>query len=160
MSVSRRNFMRSGALTALSAGIMLKGGSLTFAQKLKQATRRLDLPVVPYEAQTDLLFIATQATFEPYIGSIFQARGARGGNVNLTLMSVKTYQPNPTTKITTGKTQQTDCFSLMFKASGPLPTFSSIPSLYHAALGKLDIFLVLHEGAAGKISYEAVINHI
>lgn len=159
MSVSRRKFMRSGALSALSAGLMLKTGSLTFAQKLRQANPGLDFPI-PYEAQKDLLFIATQATFEPYIGSIFQARGARGGKVNLTLVSVTPYKPNPKTKITTGEPRETDCFSLMFKASGKLPSFSSIPSLYHAALGRLDLFLTPHEGAAGKLSYEAVINHV
>ena len=158
MSVSRRNFMRSGALTALSAGLMLKCG-LALGQKLKQATPGLDLPV-PIDAQKEFLFMANRATFEPYVGSIFQASGARGGKVNLTLMSVTPYQPDPKTKITTVTARQTDCFSLMFKASGPLPTFSSIPSLYHAALGRLDLFLVPHEGAAGKLSYEAVINHI
>ncbi len=159
MSVSRRNFMRSGALTALSAGLMLKSGNLAFAQKLKQATPGMDLPI-PIEAQKEFLFMANRATFEPYIGSIFQASGARGETVELTLLSVTPYNPSRKTKITTGKSQSTDCFSLMFNATGKLPSFSSIPSLYHPALGKLDLFLVQHEGEAGKLSYEAVVNHL
>ncbi|MEP6635305.1 MAG: hypothetical protein ABJB97_01175 [Acidobacteriota bacterium] len=160
MSLSRRKFMRSGALTALSAGLLLKSGNLTFAQKARKVVDTGIGFQVPLTAQKDILFLASQATFEPYIGSIFQARGANGAKVNLTLLSVTPYKPNEKTRITTGKAPVTDSTSLMFKATGKLPSFSSIPSLYHPALGKLDLFLTLHEAENGRIFYEAVINHI
>ncbi len=159
MSVSRRKFMRSGALTALSAGLLLKSPNLTFAQKMRQGKPGVDNPI-PYNVQKEILFIATRATFEPYIGSIFQARGARGDQVELTLVSVTAYKHGLKSRITTGKPRPTDSFSLMFRATGPLPSFSSVPSLYHPALGKLDLFLTPHQGEAGELFYEAVFNHV
>ncbi len=159
MSVSRRKFMRSGALTALSAGLLLKSPNSTFAQKLRQTKLGPDSPI-PYNVQKEILFIATRGTFEPYIGSIFQARGARGEEVELTLVSVASYKQSLKSRITTGKPRPTDSFSLMFRATAPLPSFSSIPSLYHPALGRLDLFLTPHQAEGGELFYEAVFNHV
>ena len=159
MSVSRRKFMRSGALTALSAGLLLKSPNLAFGQKLRQSKLGADNPI-PYNAQKELLYIATRGTFEPYIGSIFQARGANGDQVELTLVSVTPYKQGLKSRVTTGKPRATDSFSLLFRATGPLPSFSSIPSLYHPALGRLDLFLTPHQREGGELFYEAVFNHV
>lgn len=159
MPISRRFFMKSGTMTALSAGLVFGPGLLAFGQKPGRETNALD-PQIPSKARTDVLNYYTRETFEPYIGSNFQARGARGEKVNLTLTKVTAYKPQPKTRLTTGKARQTESFSLTFSASGPLPAFSNIPSLYHDVLGKLDLFLTSHVDEAGNLFYEAVINRL
>ena len=160
MSISRRFFLKQGSLTALTAGLVVGAGGMAFGQKGGQlSTTTASTEGIPYEAQKDPLFYYTRAAFDPCVGSVFQANGADGKVVELTLLSVTGYTPNPKTRLTTGKARPTDCFSLMFKASGKLPSFSSIPSLYHPVLGKLDMFLTYRE-VNGEIFYEAVINHL
>jgi hypothetical protein len=155
MPISRRFFIKSGSLTAISAALMSSAGLLAFGQK-----RGRENPDIRIHGRRDLLYYAKQETFEPYIGSIFRARGARGEVLDLKLVSVETYKPNPLTRITTGKSRQTDSFSLMFSASGELPTFSNIPALYHAALGKVELFLSPKGTKDGLFFYEAIINHL
>ena len=160
MPISRRFFLKQGSLTALTAGLAVGASGLAFGQKSRQispATASTD--GIPYQAQKDPLFYYTRAAFDPCVGSVFQANGADGKVVELTLLSVTGYTADPKTRLTTGKPRQTDCFSLMFKASGKLPSFSSIPALYHPVLGKLEMFLTLRE-VRGEIFYEAVINHL
>lgn len=159
MPISRRFFMKSGTMTALSAGLFFGPNLLAFGQKTKRETNTIDRQI-PSAARKDLLDYYTRETFEPYIGTNFQARGALGEKVNLTLTKVTAYKPQSKTSITTGKARQTESFSLTFSASGPLPAFSNIPSLYHDVLGKLDLFLTSHVDEAGNLFYEAVINRV
>lgn len=159
MPISRRFFLKSGTLTALSAGLVFAPNLSAFGQKGRRETNALDRQI-PSKARKDLLNYYTRETFESYIGSNFQARGARGEKVNLTLTKVTAYKPQPKTRITTGKVRQTESFSLTFSASGPLPPFSNVPSLHHDVLGKLDLFLTSHVDEAGNFFYEAVINRI
>ena len=102
----------------------------------------------------------SRATFDPYVGGIFQAPDARGKMVSLRLLSATTNKPSGNTRISTGKVVNTDSFSLMFKAARELPPFSSIHTISHPALGKFDLFLVRHPQAGGVMLYEAVCNHI
>jgi hypothetical protein len=48
----------------------------------------------------------------------------------------------------------------MFSAPGQLPLFSSIVSLYHAALGNIELFLSPKGFRDGLYYYEAVVNHL
>jgi uncharacterized protein DUF6916 len=158
MSVSRRKFMKSGTLTALTAGFTLSTFGLGFAQKSKQGGPSVDRKS-PIKSR-DPLGYYTCETFEPYIGSIFQAPNALGKMVSLTLMSVTPYQPQAKTKIATKTAAGSDSFSLTFKASKRLPQFTSIYKVSHPALGKFDLFLKPYETADGTIYYEAVFNRL
>lgn len=156
MSVSRRSFLRTGAVGALSAGLIFKFSNFAFGQKSAWSNPALDFQI-PLEAANDPVFYYTRAMFEPYVGSVFQVRpGLR--TVNLKLVSARNYQPS-STSVTTGKTRSTDCFSLLFRASESLPDFSTIHKLKHPALGKFDLFMTRSEGD-GKVFYTAVINHL
>lgn len=157
MSVSRRKFMKSGALTALSAGLIFKAGETAFGQK-RVPDRPISKFEVPYEAQQNPILYYDRATFEPYVGGTFIGRDARGRSVELKLVSVKEYKP-PTTRITTGSTRRTDSFSLTFSASSSLPPFTSIHVIEHAVLGKFDLFLQ-RSGDNSQILYQAVITHL
>jgi hypothetical protein len=149
--------MKSGALTALSAGLIFKAGESAFGQK-----RVRDRPIsrfeVPYEAQQNPILYYNAETFEPYVGGTFIGRDARGRSVELKLISVKEYIP-PRARITTGTTRMTDSFSLTFSASSSLPPFTSIHIIEHAVLGKFDLFLQ-RSGDTSQILYQAVITHL
>jgi hypothetical protein len=157
MALSRRFFLKSGTLTALAAGVAIGANRLAFAQTSTESTS-LGYQI-PIKAQQEPTYMFTRATFEPYVGGIFQAPNAQGRLVNLTLMSATTNKPAATTRLSTARARDTDSFSLLFKASALLPPFTSIHQISHPALGKFDLFLVPRlEGKARM--YEAVFNHI
>lgn len=158
MSVSRRKFIKSGALTALSAGLIFKAGESAFGQK-KTPQRPILKFEVPYEAQQNPILYYDRATFEPYVGGTFIGRDARGRTIELKLLRVTEYKPNSRTRITSGGSRETESFALTFNASRSLPEFTSIHVIEHAVLGKFDLFLQ-RSGDNGQILYHAVINHL
>jgi hypothetical protein len=158
MAISRRSFLKSGTLTALAAGVAFNPNLLAFGQTRTQSTN-LGYQI-PITAQQEPTYMFTRATFDPYVGGIFQAPNALGKMVNLTLVSATTNKPSAETKISTVKPRETDSFSLMFKAAGPLPEFTSIHNISHPSLGKFDLFLTPHSQEGGALMYEAVFNHI
>lgn len=152
MSVSRRRFLRSGAMAAVTAGFLLeplvrvRGESKSIINHFGIAGG------VP-------LFNYGRSTFEPYIGGIFTARDAAGKAVKLRLGRVTGYTPNPRTRISTAKCLQTDCFSLFFEASRELPPTSSTHAIEHPKLGTFPLFLSRAD-VKGHIYYEAVIHRL
>ena len=158
MGISRRSFIKTGTLTAVAAGVALRPNLLAFGQRRTQSTS-LGYQF-PIKAQQQPIFMFTRATFDPYVGGIFQAPDARGKMVSLTLLSATTNKPLANTKLSTGKAINTDSFSLLFKAERALPPQSSIQTISHPALGKFNLFLVAHRQVGGVMLYEAVFNHI
>ena len=130
MPISRRFFLKSGALTAIAAAVALKSQTLTFAQM--GTSQGFQIPLV---AQQQPTYMFTRETFAPYVGGIFQAPDARGRMISLTLLSATANRPSTATKISTSKAIETDSFSLMFKAARALPEFTSIHQVSHPALG-------------------------
>lgn len=158
MPISRRLFIKSGTLTALVASVALSPNARAFGQgRTKSTNLGYQIPIT---AQQEPTYMFTRATFEPYVGGVFQAPNARGKMISLTLVSVTPYKASAQTKISTGAAAETDSFSLMFKAAGPLPPFTSIHKISHPSLGKFDLFLTPHPQADGAMMYEAVFNHI
>ena len=163
MSLPRRNFLRDGLRSGLSIGLLLTGARIGFGQKAgkgRVTTTVEDRSDVPIEAQRDPVFLFKQSTFEPYIGGIFQAPGARGQMVELELLSVNPYIPSDRALKLTKRTRLSESFSLVFKASDRLPIFTSIHTITHPALGEFNLFLTTRNGDNGALLYEAVINHI
>lgn len=155
--LSRRNFLRTGTLTALSVGLAVGAGRKVFGQIQKQ-NPALDFPI-PDSVRADPLFHYTRSAFENAVGTSFTSPDARGRNVNLTLVSVKAFTSNPKTRLTTGKPRPTDTFALEFNASRALPAFTSTYTLNHPVLGKFDLFMTLRKTGSGTIFYDAVVNH-
>jgi hypothetical protein len=157
MSVSRRKFIKSVALTALSAGVIFKAAESAFAQK-KPARRPISKFDVPYEAQQNPILYYDRATFEPYVGGTFIGRDARGSEIELELLRVTENKPTSRT-ITKGQSRETESFTLTFKASKALPEFTSIHVIEHPVLGKFDLFLQ-RTGDNSQTLYQAVITHL
>ena len=126
MSVSRRRFLRSGALGGLAAGLMLKSNSFAFGHDSKQT--------VDHAAGFDY----SRASFEPHVGSTFRLRQGKQ-TFDLTLVNLDDYQqPSRTARNLRGK--NTESFVLAFRA----PRKHSLASTYqleHSKLGKIDIFM-------------------
>lgn len=161
MHLPRRQFLKTGMISAISAGLALSITRVSFAQagqgKSKVTIERsTDLSLA---VQTDPVFSFKSETFKPYVGSIFTAPNSRGEQVELELLSVNTFRPKNPSKVTK-RFINTDCFSLMFKASAGLPPFTSIHRINHPALGEFYLFLTPRTDDNGDRLYEAVINHL
>lgn len=164
MPVTRRKFLRSGAVTVLSAGLVFRAGAAAFGQDKKRPDASGGLQPIPQQAQRDPVFYYTKATFEPYIGGVFTTRGVGGKTVELTLVAVR----DRNSKAAAGKTRRgvvavsrsMDCFSLLFRSPERLSELTTIYRLEHAALGTFDLFLTASEDEHGQVFYEAIINHV
>jgi hypothetical protein len=154
MPVTRRSFLRAGALTALSAGFLINSAGFALAQTS-------DSPgdfAAPYEAKTDPVFYFKKATFDPYLNTTFRA-SARGSVVELVLVKI-TDTCSPARSTLTKKARPTQGFTLLFRASAPLSGITTIHTLSHDALGKFSLFLVRASDENDRVLYyEAVINH-
>jgi hypothetical protein len=164
MSVTRRKFLRSGAITILSAGLVFRAGAVAFGQDKKGPGTAVALHPIPQQAQREPIFYYTRATFEPYVGGIFTTRGVGGKTVELTLVAVRDRNPKPATAKTArgvvAASRSMDCFSLLFRSPERLSELTTIYSLQHGALGTINLFMTASEGENGQVFYEAVINHI
>ena len=152
MSVSRRRFLRSGAMAAVAVGV-LKSPVQALASKSQNYFQ------VPFAAGQNAGFHYARSAFEPYIGEIFKGHDELGMVVKLKLDRVTGYTPNPRTRITTAQPLRTDCFSLSFEASRELPPTSTTYAIEHPKLGTFSLFLKRAD-VKGQIYYEAVIHRL
>lgn len=157
MPITRRNFIRSGAVTALSAGLVLSAGALVFGQDKAKSNPALDFQI-PFEAQQAPTFHFTRATFEPYVNGIFRARAGNNA-VNMTLLRVRDCTPSRKGLLLTKKSRLSDCFALEFRATGKLTDLTTIYDIEHGALGTFALFMTRRDGPHGTYFYEAVFNH-
>lgn len=154
MPHSRRAFLRDGLRSALSVGLLVAGSRVGFGQNPKTSTTITEIPI---EAQKDPVFQFSEDTFKPYVNGIFTAPNARGEKIELRLIELLSYKPS---KKFASRSVPSKSFTLIFKAAGELPPFTSIHTISHPALGEFDLFLTKRITNAGDIFYEAVITHL
>lgn len=149
MSVSRRRFLKSGAL--VSAALVLKPASVAFGKNSPWSSgAHVDAGSKPFHAYSRELF-------EPYVGDTFRVRVGKQ-TVDLKLVDLTVIEPG-SAGITTGRTAGTDCFSLRFHATKRLPTTASTFQLSHAKLGHFDLFLG-QSTDGGTFVQTAIVNHV
>jgi hypothetical protein len=162
MRLPRRQFLRTGLTSIVSAGISLTVARTVFGQKRTRGqvgtTVEPDVQL-PWEVLTDPVYSFKPETFRPYVGGIFTAPNALGRSIELELLSVRVFRPvnaqqSPRRAITT------ESFSLTFKSAAELPPFTSIHRINHPSLGEFGLFLTKRMSDNGDLLYEAVINHI
>lgn len=147
MSVSRRNFLRSSA--ALSAALFLKPGTSVLARE-NWSNNQLQTNSVASQ-------FYSRATFEPHLGDTFRVR-AGDQAVDLKLVALSDMKTE-STEITTAKTRATDCFSLRFHASTPLPASAkNVHTLEHKSLGSFGLFMTQSDAGSGFL-LTAIVNH-
>lgn len=146
MSVSRRRFLKSGAV--VSAALVFKPTSLAFGRNF--------LPS-PNSTSSHASHVYRREMFEPYVGDVFSVRVGKQ-MVDLKLVALESVAP-ASRGITTGRrVARTDCFSMRFHASKPLQT-SGLKNLSHHKLGRFDLFM--SEARVGsKFTQTAIVNHL
>lgn len=122
MSVSRRRFLRSGALGGLAAGLMLKSNSFALGHDNHSSDHAVG-------------FNYSRANFEPHVGSRFRLRQGKQ-MLDLTLVNLTDYQPSRTAF----KAKSTESFVLAFRTPKNLSR-SSMYQLEHPKLGTFDLFI-------------------
>ena len=155
MTVTRRRFLRSGALTVLLTGLALDAAPLAFAQQLRKSDPSQDFKT-PFEAQREPTFYFKSETFRPYLNGVFKL-SAGANSVDATLIKVRDCVPGTRSRVTQ-KSRPTECFALVFQAEGTLTDLTTIYDVEHGALGKFALFLTYREGERGAHLYEAVFN--
>jgi hypothetical protein len=156
--LSRRNFLRSGTLSALSIGLAVGAGQTVFGQNPEQ-NPTADFPM-PDTARQQPFFLYGRTAFENALGTTFTSPDSRGSNVNLTLVSVKGFESKTDAEMMTTKARSTDAFGLSFNAARALPGLTTIYALNHPVLGKFDLFMTPRKSASGAIFYDATVNHL
>ncbi|HKO96854.1 MAG TPA: hypothetical protein VJU86_07680 [Pyrinomonadaceae bacterium] len=151
MHLPRRNFIKTGTLTALGAGIALNSGNLALGEKLLSSFESANPPKG---------FSFTKETFQSLLGDTFKAPNWRGQLVNLKLIDVSSYQKAPRTKIATKVARQPNSFSITFSANERISQNTSIHKLRHDALGEFNLFLTRREAKKGVLLYDAVFSHV
>jgi hypothetical protein len=144
-------------MSVLTAAVALS--QFTPARGQDKAPQRRADGEIPFDAQKSPLFFFRAETFRPYVGGVFTARAGKN-SIKMTLARVRDCAPKSTTKITTGKAPQTECFALEFTADESLTDLTTIYDIEHAALGEFPLFMTRREGPDGKTLYEAVFNHL
>ena len=158
MTVTRRSFLRSGAVTVLLTGLALDSVPLAFAQSLRRFDPSQDF-LPSSEAQREPTYNFRRETFEPYVNGVFTLH-AGDKSVEATLVSIKDCSPTSTkSSKVTKKWRASDGFVLVFQAKEKLTDLTSIYDVEHGALGKFSVFLTYREGQNGEHFYEAVFNH-
>lgn len=158
MTVTRRSFLRSGAMTVLLTGLALDIAPRVFAQNSRKPDPARDFEV-PFEAQQASPFYFKRETFQPYLHGVFKL-SAGAHSVEATLVSIRDCTPDAKSAKVTKKSRPSDCFALVFQAQGKLTDLTSIYEVEHGALGKFALFLTRRDGPGGKYFYEAVFNHV
>ena len=142
MSVSRRRFLRSGALGGLAAGLMLKSNTLALGLAANQSVDQA------------AGFNYGRANFEPHVGSTFRLLQGKQ-TLDLTLDSLTDYR-EPTRAARALRLKSAECFVLSFRAPQNLFRASTY-QLEHPKLGKFDLFMT-RNGDRNKMT--AVVNRI
>ena len=158
MTVTRRSFLRSGAVTVLLTGLALDSVPLAFAQSLRKFDPSQDF-LPSFEAKQEPTYNFRRETFEPYVNGVFKL-SAGADSVEATLVSIEDCSPDDTkSKKVTKKWRLSNGFILVFQAKEKLTDLTTVYDVEHGALGKFSLFLTYHEGKSGEHFYEAVFNH-
>jgi hypothetical protein len=157
MTLPRRNFLRSGAVTVLLAGVALDSIPFVFAQNPGKPDPAKDFQT-PSEAIQSSLFHFKRETFQPYVGGSFKL-SAGANSVDATLIDVRDCTPSAKSAKVTKKSRQSDSFAIVFRAQGKLTDLTTIYDVEHGALGKFALFLTRRDGPGHTHLYEAVFNH-
>ena len=151
MSITRRKFLKAGALVALSAAIPLKATG--------QKIRKEDMDgnpanQFPAEGASDPLSFYSRSAFSSYLNSIFLLYTGYS-TVEVALVEVKDTLPAAEAPVN-GR----ECFSLLFRG-GSVALPQDTYWIDHPSLGRFQMFLV-PGGPDGKgaQSFAAVINRV
>lgn len=152
MSISRRNFIKSGTISvAFIAGSCLGAGSNVLGQS--SVLRGADLPP---EVYGDLLFSYHADTFSKFIGSPFSLFSEEFAEAALLdCVAESSFASRKKGK----RIEQAENFMLSFRISNPEAKQATY-TVIHGELGQFDLLLVPAQNERGEFLLNAVINRL
>jgi hypothetical protein len=149
MPISRRHFLRTGAIAFAAAGAPLSLSALAAEGR----------PPNKSTAQPDTKSaLMSKATFAPLLNTVFFIRPADGEEIPVELIAVQDSAPARRRKLN-ARAAGHECFALLFSASTHQTLAQNTYRLEHRTLGQFDLFIgPLQSNKRGQV-YEAIINH-
>ena len=157
MTVSRRKFVKAGAMMGLSAAAALKGATTVFGQQADGA--RSGLFRIPDDSQAEI-YRLSEDTFSRYIGTTFRIRTSPFTAINLELIKVTRRELSPSDSEKAAKTPEVDCFSVVFRGPRKLPLESRTYRIEHDQMGAFDLFIAPVDDHKKQRHYQAVFNRV
>lgn len=159
MALSRRKFLKAGALVSLAAGIPLSLADLAAAQHKGNGQDPSKGFPISYESQQDPVFYFRKSTFTPYVDTEFLISPGSRNEVSLKLVQVN--DSGPSADKGAADTPGNECFSLQFLGPRGKPLKQNTYTFGHGALGTFALLLVPvgKDTNGGGRYYEAIINH-
>ncbi|MEO6391217.1 MAG: hypothetical protein ABIP75_05140 [Pyrinomonadaceae bacterium] len=157
MSISRRKFIQTSALTLVAVGVPMASSDLAFGQDGARGVAPIIGPGdIPFASQQDPVFFFTKDTFAPYVNTSFEVLSSDGRRANFTLTAVDEFQAKG--KLGAAEAGRTQTYSLFFTGGKGLFPADSY-TVNHAALGMFTLFIVPIVSRNTQI-YQAVISHL
>lgn len=161
MSTSRRVFLRTATMVALSAAAHSKLADAAFGQKSVGGSLSTVTGFrVPDESLNDPLTYYTKSTFMAHLNSKFRLRQGDSGSWVVTLAKVDDFVPPPgkLPDEVAAQVGDRECFGLVFSGVNRLPQGNY--TVEHGALGTFQLLLVPSGGLGGVLQWDAVINRL
>lgn len=160
MAISRRKFVKAGALVFLSAGIpsvVANAASNPLARNGKSNSGSA-LPAVPPHKVGPVgpMGQFSQELFTPHLNSMFRIN-AESRAVNVRLVNISDHKADSRTRIElAGK----ECFSLMFLGQRGVELQQNTYQMAHSSLGTFELLLVPVGINSGTQQYQAVFTRL
>lgn len=155
MTVSRRKFVKAGAMMSLSAVTALRGATNVFGQQTDISTPGLFK--IPDESQTEIISLSEE-TFSRYVGTSFRIYTSPLTAINLELIKVS--RRDSTSPEKSAKTPEVDCFSVVFRGPRKLALESRTYRVEHGQMGVFDLFIAPVDDHKKQRRYQAVFNRV
>lgn len=160
MTVSRRKFVKAGAMMGLSGITVLKSAARVFGQH-PGATQE-GLFAVPVESQAETTPL-TEMTFSAQVGTRFRIYTSPLTAISLELIKVTRREPpskDQSDNDRSAKTPQLEGFSVVFRGPRRIPLQSRTYRVQHDQMGAFDLFITPVNDHKKQRFYEAVFNRV
>jgi hypothetical protein len=149
MSLSRRKFLRTGTLVALSAGFPLK---TLVASTISQSSSFL-----PADDQLKAGSYLNRESFSRHLNTKFSfARLAHPGRQGVSVKLIEINDLTPKAMATSGK----ECFAAVFIGPRNAPLRQDTYAVTHESLGKFEMLVVPIASHPEGVYYEAIFNRL
>jgi|SRR5947209_6573117 len=147
MPISRRNFLQTGAVVALTAGTPLTLSALTSRSKVGQSNG------VASRASG-----MCKAAFAAHLNTTFALRRGDGDELTVKLVEIQDRVPKSRQRVAILRGKE--CFALAFSDASSLPSGQSTYRFRHDEMGEFDLFVGTVESRRHGQILEAIVNHL
>lgn len=157
MTVSRRKFVKAGAMMGLSGVAALRGASVFGQQAAVERPGLFTIPDGNQHAEIDL----SEETFSRYVNTKFRIYTSPLTAIDLELIKVSRREPPSSEKAAkSAKTPKLDCFSVVFRGPRKQALESRTYRVEHDQMGAFDLFITPVDDHKKQRRYQAVFNRV